>query len=312
MADAATRVHVQSRFEPLREVLMRLGREASVELNVHDLPHVAESRNYLAGGLRIYISHLPKQSFEETLQACAAVKAAGFDPVPHVPVRLLASQEELRQLMCEAADLAVKEVLLISGDYAQANGPFTSVAEVLQAIDLRALGIERISIGGHPEGHTQVALEEIRRAEFQKERIARDLGLQTTFVTQFFFESTPFLHWAQSLRSAGATAGIRAGLAGPAKLATLLRFAVRCGVGPSIKALGSRPGAFAKLLGDQGPEQLLAKLAQAAVLQPQTFQGIHMFCFGGYLRTCRWLHSLGSGNFHMDAAGELTVTGSPT
>jgi len=298
---------VQGSVESLREVLMRFAGEASVELNVQDVPLVAESRQYLASGARIYISHLPKQSFEETLRACAAVKTAGFDPVPHLPVRLMESDEALEQFICEAADRDVKEILLISGDYPQVHGPFASVADALRAIDLRALGIERISVGGHPEGHTLVALEEIRRAELDKERIARDLGLQTTFVTQFFFESAPFVQWAQSLRAAGATAGIRAGLAGPAKLATLLRFAVRCGVGPSIKALGNRPGAFAKLLGEQGPEQLFAQLAADAVVQPHLFQGIHLFCFGGYLRTCRWLHSVASGRFHMDAAGELTV-----
>jgi methylenetetrahydrofolate reductase (NADPH) len=254
---------------------MRFGLEASVELNVQDLPHLAESRPYLPAGARIYISHLPKQSFAETLRACAAVKAVGSDPIPHVPVRLLRSHEELNELVGRAADLSVQEMLLISGDHARPTGPFAAVTDVLQAIDLRALGIRRISIAGHPEGHPKVALHEIRRAELQKERIARDVGLQATFVTQFCFESAPFLQWAQTLRSAGTAAGIRAGLAGPAKLATLLRFAVRCGVGPSMKALGSKPGAFAKLLGEQGPEPLLAQLAGAAAGERQAFQGIY-------------------------------------
>jgi methylenetetrahydrofolate reductase (NADPH) len=231
------------------------------------------------------------------LRACAAVKEAGFDPVPHVPVRLFESYEELNQLAGEAADRGVKELLLISGDYAHANGPFANVAVALRSVDLRSHGIERVSIGGHPEGHSLVSLDDIRRAELDKERIAHDLGLKVTFVTQFFFESAPFLQWARQLRIDGASADIRAGLAGPAKITTLLRFAMRCGVGPSIKALGNRPGAFTKLLGEHGPEHLLTQLAGAAVEQPSTFQGIHLFSFGGYLRTCGWLHGVASGEF---------------
>jgi methylenetetrahydrofolate reductase (NADPH) len=287
---------------------VRLAHDASVELNVQDVPHLADSRAFLAGGTRIYISHLPKQSFERTLEACSAVRAAGFEPIPHVPVRLLATREELCRFIDEASARSVRELLLISGDYAHAVGPYSAVTDVLKAIDLRARGIERISIGGHPEGHAKVCSSDIRQAELDKARIAGGQGLQTTFVTQFFFEAKPFLEWAGTLRSSGANAAIRAGLAGPAKLSTLLRFAARCGVGPSIRALGTRPGTFAKLLGEHGPEHLLTELAQSASEWPEAFQGLHMFCFGGYLRTCRWLHALASGQFKL-TAGELTVDG---
>ncbi len=287
---------------------MRLAREASVELNVQDVPHLADSRKLLPGGARLYVSHLPKQSFEQTLEACTAVKASGFEPIPHVPVRVLQSQEQLQQLVDEAVRRSVKELLLVSGDYPHAAGPFSTVAQVLNSFDLRALGIERVSIGGHPEGHATVGLSDIRQAELEKSRIAASQGLQATFVTQFFFEAEPFLQWAEQLRTSGSGAAIRAGLAGPAKISTLLRFAARCGVGPSIRALGSRPGAFAKLLGEHGPEHMLTHLAESSIERPHVFQGLHMFCFGGYLRTCRWLHALASGNFNLNA-GELSVPG---
>jgi methylenetetrahydrofolate reductase (NADPH) len=286
---------------------MRLAREASVELNVQDIPHLAESRKFLPGGARIYVSHLPKQSFEQTLEACTAVRASGFEPIPHVPVRVLESRQQLQQLVDAAVGRAVKELLLVAGDYPHAVGPFSTVAQVLNSIDLRASGIERVSIGGHPEGHATVGLSDIRQAELEKSRIAGSQGLQTTFVTQFFFEAAPFLQWAEELRARGSGAAIRAGLAGPAKITTLLRFAARCGVGPSIRALGSRPGAFAKLLGEHGPEHLLTQLAESSIERPDVFQGLHLFCFGGYLRTCRWLHALASGNFNLDL-GQLCIT----
>ena len=278
-----------------------------MEMNVQDVGDLDASRRLLRPGSRVYVSHLPKQSFGDTIKTCAAVKAAGFDPVPHIPVRLMKSHGEFQHLVGAATNVAVTELLLIAGDYAQPAGPFSSVSDVLRSMDLRTEGIARVSIGGHPEGHTKVVLEEIRRAEIEKSQLARDQGLEATIVTQFFFESAPFLQWAETLRSLGVTANIRAGLAGPAKVTTLLRFAMRCGVGPSMKALSSRPGSFAKLLGEHGPEHLLTELAHGAIEKPQSFQGLHMFGFGGYLRTCKWLHALASGQFHFNKSGELVV-----
>jgi methylenetetrahydrofolate reductase (NADPH) len=307
MGSQAMRDEASSPLEALRMQIVQLAQQASVELNVHDVKYLAASRDLLARGTRIYVSHLPKQSFNDTLAACVAVRTMGLEPVPHVPVRLLRSQEELYELIDNALSREVKKILLISGDYPEARGPYSKVADVLRDVDLRSRGLERVSLGGHPEGHAKVPLHEIRSAELEKAQIARQAGLDATFVTQFFFEADPFLRWAKELNNAGVTAAIRAGLAGPAHIATLLKFAVRCGVGPSIRALGARPSAFAKLIGEHGPEHLLRHLAQDAITTPPVFHGIHIFCFGGYLKTCQWLHSLASGWFELTDDGSLNV-----
>jgi methylenetetrahydrofolate reductase (NADPH) len=291
----------------LRALIVQLAQQASIELNVQDVKHLAASRDLLAAGTHIYVSHLPKQSFDETLAACIAVKASGFEPIPHIPVRLLASPEELFELIDKAVSRGVREVLLISGDYPEAYGAFSNVADALRTGDFRARGLEGVSLGGHPEGHAKVPLGEIRAAELEKAQIAQKTGLPASFVTQFFFEADPFLRWAADLKNAGVTASIRAGLAGPAHIATLLKFAMRCGVGPSIRALGARPSAFAKLIGEHGPEHLLRSLAQDAITSPPVFDGIHLFCFGGYLKTCRWLNGLALAQFEFTGDGALRV-----
>jgi len=253
------------------------------------------------------VSHLPKQSFNDTLAACMVVRMADFEPIPHIPVRLLESQKELFELIDNAVRQGVREVLLVSGDYPEARGPFSKVSDVLRAGDLRSRGLERVSLGGHPEGHARVSLQEIRAAEVEKAQIAQQTGLEASFVTQFFFDADPFLRWAKELRNAGISAGIRAGLAGPAHIATLLKFAMRCGVGPSMRALSDRGSAFAKLLGEHGPEHLIPALAQDLITSPHLFDGIHLFCFGGYLKTCRWLQSMTLGQFEFAEEGSLKV-----
>ena len=52
--------------------------------------------------------------------------------------------------------------------------------------------------------------------------------------TQFGFEAGPVIAWADRLRAAGITLPVHIGVAGPAKLQTMLKFAMACGVGPSL------------------------------------------------------------------------------
>jgi methylenetetrahydrofolate reductase (NADPH) len=130
--------------------------------------------------------------------------------------------------------------------------------------------------------------------------MAQEAGLELTLVTQFFFEQTPFLEWARELRSAGVQARIVGGLAGPTKLSSLIKFGMRCGAGASMRVLTARPAAFTKLLGDHGPESVLRGLAQARSDNASDFSGVHLFCFGGFLKTCRWLQAIAEGRFLLD------------
>ena len=286
------------------QTIVQLAREASVEINVQDLKYLDASRRFLPHGKRVYISHLPKQRWDETRLACREVCAAGFDPIPHIPVRLVESEAALDGILEEAVSARVKEVLLISGDYPQPAGPYSVVADVLCTGKLHQHGLKRVSFAGHPEGHPTVALEEIRRAELEKAALAEKLGLETTFVTQFFFEASPFLRWAAELRAQGiGRARLIAGLSGPAGIATLLKFARRCGVGASIRALVARPSAFTKLMSDYGPEELVRDLADVYAANASTFNGLHFFCFGGYLQTCAWLNKVAAGRISLGARG---------
>ncbi|WP_116810152.1 hypothetical protein [Steroidobacter cummioxidans] len=168
--------------------IARMARECSIEMNVQDARHLHRARALLPPGKKVYVSHLPKQTWQQTLATCRDVREAGFDPVPHVPVRLLDSERTLDEFLHEATRRAeVAEILLISGDYPHASGPYSTVAEVLRAGKLSEHGLRRISLAGHPEGHPQVSLVEIRRAEREKAELAQAAGLQVTLLTQFFF-----------------------------------------------------------------------------------------------------------------------------
>jgi methylenetetrahydrofolate reductase (NADPH) len=293
----------------LTQTIAQLARDASIEINVQDVRHLDASRALLQPGTKVYVAHLPKQEWATTQEAAQAVRAAGFHPVPHIPVRLLTDAQTLDRMLGELVRNAqLEEVLLISGDYPQAVGPYSMVSEVLRSGVLSKHGLKRVSVAGHPEGHPQVALDEIRRSELDKATLGQQAGLDVALVTQVFFEHAPFLRWVEELRAHGVHSRVVAGLAGPTGLTKLIKFALRCGAGASIRALTSRPGSMMKLLGEQGPEDVVRGLAEARANNQTDFTGLHMFCFGGYLRTCEWLHAVANGQFTLNDNGGFKVS----
>ena len=101
----------------------------------------------------------------------------------------------------------------------------------------------------------------------------------------------------------GRSAPVITGLSGPAGVATLLKFARRCGVGASIRALVARPNALSKMLVEHGPEEVVRDLAAAFDANAPSFNGLHFFCFGGYLQTCEWLDKAAAGRINLTMRG---------
>ncbi len=284
--------------------IVALAKCASVELTSRDVKYLDESRALLDPGTRMYVSHLPNQTWIETRYICEAVRACGFEPIPHIPVRLIESADVLDRLLGDLAGVAKpKEIMLISGDYPSSRGPYTRTEQAIGGGSLEKRGYRRLSVAGHPEGHPKVELSELRRSERDKSLLAAERGLAVTILTQFLFEHEPFLKWAANLRAHGVKARLVCGVAGPAKVTTLLRYAVRCGIGPSVRALGIRGGAFLNMLGDHGPDRMIRSLAEARVAGCRDFDGIHVFGFGGYLRTVKWLAEVRGGSIILNPSG---------
>jgi len=71
--------------------------------------------------------------------------------------------------------------------------------------------------------------------------------------------------------------------------------------------LSARPSTFVHLLADHGPEHVVRGLAHARSAGVVDFAGIHLFCFGGYLRTCEWLHRVAHGEFRLNGQAGFDV-----
>jgi methylenetetrahydrofolate reductase (NADPH) len=226
-----------------------------------------------------------KASIEET---CAPLLQRGFNPVPHLTARNFVDRADLDQHLSRLSAVAgVTRALVIAGDVDTPRGEFRSSLDLMRTGLLERHGIRSILLAGHPEGHPAVEDGELDAALMEKIAYARSHQLVAEIVTQFCFEADPIISWLRRIRGLGIDAPVRVGLAGPANPATLLKFAMRCGIGNSLRALRRRSN-IAKLLGDVAPDEVLEQVAaRAEGLGP--ISGIHLYMFGGMRKTSSWL-----------------------
>jgi methylenetetrahydrofolate reductase (NADPH) len=71
----------------------------------------------------------------------------------------------------------------------------------------------------------------------------------------------------------------------------LTKFALRCGIGNSIRALRSQIGRFGRLLTDTGPDDVVRGLRMAPAAATAPIAGFHLFPFGGLRKAGEWLRN---------------------
>ncbi|HEY1263550.1 MAG TPA: methylenetetrahydrofolate reductase [Terriglobales bacterium] len=262
----------------------------SVELNPGQSKVLDAAMERLEPGTEVFLTWIPGENPMDTVAPAARLRHAGLLPVPHVGARHIESTAQLEQFAARlAGEAGVERILVIGGDRAQAAGPYESSHAIMQTGIFQKAGITRMAIGGFPEGNPYVSPSVEEAAFAAKLEFGKKNGLQLSIVTQFCFESKPILEWLKRVRAAGVEVPIRIGLAGPAGLMTLARYAVRCGIGNSLHVLTENP-AFAKLLGEKGPEPIILELAARGAAS-LGIAGLHFYVFGGFNKTMDWIAS---------------------
>ena len=152
-------------------------------------------------------------------------------------------------------------------------------------------GVTAVSIAGHPEGHPYLNAA----ASFKALEAWQDWGRQTNIridvLTQFCFESAPILNLLAELTARGIGLPVIVGLAGPATGATLTKFALRCGIGNSMRSLRGQIGRYGRLLTDAGPDDVMRGLQSAPKAATADITGFHLFPFGGLRKAAGFLRS---------------------
>ena len=273
------------------EGLLKSLSSASVEVSSRG-HQLSELKEQFAAGIDATITFLPGDNYRHNVETAAVLRRAGFNPVPHIAAREIASNEALNDLVARLRSEAdVRRVLLIAGDVAGVKGPFKSSRDVAATGLLEAHGISHVSVAGHPEGHPYQDEATAFRAFEAWRDWAHQAGIRVDIVTQFCFESAPILKFLAELDARGIKLPVTIGLAGPATPATLTKFALRCGIGNSMRALRGQIGRYGRLLVDAGPDEVMGGLVSAPPSATSAIAGFHIFPFGGLRKSANWLRA---------------------
>jgi methylenetetrahydrofolate reductase (NADPH) len=268
----------------------------SIEATTHDEAKFDEITVELAPGTRVYVAHVPGTPIDDVVSLALRFKDAGCNPVPHIIARKLSSAEQLEGALKRLAAAGVNEALCIAGDIAVDDNAFDSSLEVLKTGLFGQYNFKEIGVAAHPEGSVAIGEARVAEALAGKVAFAKTAPFKVRFVTQFGFDSTAFIDWENATSARGIDLPIHVGLAGPASLKQLARFAVVCGVGASARMLKSRTAATAGLLKSRAPDDMIIDFARHIAANPDSrIKNPHIFAFGGVAKSARWINAVRDG-----------------
>ena len=272
-------------------------RDFSIEVMPRTAAKVEDFKALLPPGTRVYIAHIEGTPIEEMVATAKRLADDGFAVMPHFPARLIAGEATLRDWISRyQGEAGVTEALVLAGGVPEPAGAFHSSMQLLDTGAFEAAGFTRLHVAGHPEGNRDIdpggGMKSVTEALHWKQEYAAKTSAEMAIVTQFFFEPDPVIDWAEGLRRDGISLPVHIGIAGPAKLQTLIKFAVACGVGASLRVLERRAMDVTKLLLPYEPDDVVAALAAHKAAHPDfAIDRVHLFPLGGIKTAADWAAS---------------------
>ncbi|MEO5772000.1 MAG: hypothetical protein ABIQ29_08015 [Burkholderiaceae bacterium] len=266
----------------------------SLEMSPERAGDAAAIAAQLPAGIRVYVNHLPRHGLEQSLTALASLRAAGLEPVPHIAARRIASRNELTTFLVRAVrESGISKVLLIGGDDPQPLGPYGDGIAVLRERILGDCGVREVGLPGYPEGHPRIPQTALDQALTDKLALAQAQGLGASIVTQFSFAPARIVEYCSQLARKLPGVPVYVGMAGPTDAATLLRFAQRCGVSASLRAMGAQGMGAVRLFMHTDPGEQLSAVAQYCLRSADSnVIGAHVFSFGAAAKSAAWMNRI--------------------
>ncbi|GAA6207461.1 methylenetetrahydrofolate reductase [Cognatishimia sp. WU-CL00825] len=266
----------------------------SIEVMPRTAEKIADFRDHLPADTRVYIAHIDGTSITDMVATARRITDAGMTAMPHFPARIIADKAELQTwISMYQNEAGVEQALLLAGNNKEPKGDFHSSMQLLETGLFDKAGFKRLHVAGHPEGNKDIdpdgGMTLVNEALHWKNNFRDTTDAEMAIVTQFCFEAQPIIEWANGLKDNGITLPIHIGIAGPAKLQTLIKFAIACGVGPSLKVLQKRAMDVTKLLLPYEPTDVVKALADHKAAHPDfNIQAAHFFPLGGIKTNAKW------------------------
>ncbi len=265
----------------------------SIEVMPRTAEKVPSFRAILPKGTRVYIAHIEGTPIEDMVATARRLHGESYDVMPHFPARIIPDKATLADWIARyQGEADVKQALLLGGGVNTPAGDFDSAMQMMETGLFG--GFKRLHVAGHPEGNKDIDMDGgdaiVLQALKWKQAFADRSDAVMAIATQFCFEAEPVIAWANRLAAEGIKLPIHIGVAGPAKLQTLIKFAIACGVGPSLRVLQKRAMDVTKLLLPYEPTDVLAALSAHKAANPDFgIEQVHFFPVGGITTNATWV-----------------------
>ena len=284
-----------SKISQVSDNLERFVNNFSIEVMPRTAEKVEDFKDHLPKNTRVYIAHIEGTSIDDMVKTAKRLAEDGFPTMPHFPARIIKDKMTLNEWISRyQGEAGVNQALLLAGGVSKPQGEYESSMSLLETGLFDKANFKNIHIAGHPEGNKDIdpdgSTKNVDAALQWKQNYKNKTDAEMAIATQFAFEAGPIIEWANSIKNVGIDIPIHIGIAGPAKLQTLIKFAIACGVGPSLKVLQKRATDVTKLLLPYEPTEVLSQLADHKANNPDfNIRSVHFFPLGGIKTNAKWV-----------------------
>tara|TARA_E500000178_G_scaffold256717_1_gene253251 strand:- start:27 stop:878 length:852 start_codon:yes stop_codon:yes gene_type:complete len=268
-------------------ILNNFLKDFSIEVTPKAALKIENFSDYLPSKTLIYIAHIEGTPIDDMVQTAKKITDQGFLAMPHFPARIIKNKNVLGEWITRyQSEAGVENALLIAGGSNKPYGEYDSSINLIESELFDKANFKRLHIAGHPEGSKDIdpdgSSKNVDEALSWKNQFSNRTDASMAITTQFCFDSSSVIDWANSIKSSGIDLPIHIGIAGPAKLQTLLRYSIECGVGASIGIIQKRAKDLTKLLLPYKPTKILEELAEYKISNPEfNIEKVHFFPLGG-------------------------------
>ena len=259
----------------------------SVEVTPKAASKIENFEDYIPSGTLVYIAHIEGTPIEEMVETAKKINDQGFCAMPHFPARIIKDKNVLEDWISRYKNEAnVSNALLIAGGANKPYGEYDSSIQLIESELFDKADFNNLHIAGHPEGSMDIdpdgSTTNVDQALSWKNEFSKRTDANMAITTQFSFDASSVISWANNIKKAGIDIPVHIGIAGPAKLQTLLRYSIECGVGASIKIIQKRAKDLTKLLLPYKPTNIITELATYKANNPSfNIEKVHFFPLGG-------------------------------
>ena len=259
----------------------------SVEVTPKAASKIENFEDYIPSGTLVYIAHIEGTLIEEMVETAKKINDQGFCAMPHFPARIIKDKNVLEDWISRYKNEAnVSNALLIAGGANKPYGEYDSSIQLIESELFDKADFNNLHIAGHPEGSMDIdpdgSTTNVDQALSWKNEFSKRTDANMAITTQFSFDASSVISWANNIKEAGIDIPVHIGIAGPAKLQTLLRYSIECGVGASIKIIQKRAKDLTKLLLPYKPTNIITELATYKANNPSfNIEKVHFFPLGG-------------------------------